>query len=926
MAGTTVAYSEITILDLIDTATYIYYSENESGSGATIAPTATTKYIGIYSGPPIEGGQPENPPEETIWSNYVGKEGNGIDSSNTYIEYNFNNDGINPPDEDDINWGTTVPDVPQGYYLWTRTVFTYTNGEKTYSYSSSYQGEDGQDAEAYDIEVNQNQVFKFASGYDDNNINWTFSPDTLKFQIFKRPREENQQALQVDLDNDIDVKIIGVSESLREYIGKEVTENDNEETATMIVFNISQAYDGNSNVRDWLNKQSGQIKLIYKKENKEVANKVINYTNGTDDDMAKFALNAADINMAIGSTKVVFNIDGLRIHNGGLKIFKDDTTDDSSKVFYADEQGNLHIAGTLEGANGTFSGTLSGANGSFNGKVEAREGAIGGFIINEGAISSTDGGLVLYNNLNEQGSSIKVNSIQLGNNAKVEDYIQLGTSAYIRNPDKHNKLFIEAENLKIYENGETSFGQIEIYPSSGDDLGCIKHINDKWKIGGDGTAIFKDVIADNVLLQDTVLQIGTVQSVGSLMIFKDSWKVISLETVVENDKSYSIIELDGVATLQENDWLYSGENVYKVVEDSIHNAETNSTRVVLDREFVSTDSIITKFGKATIDNQDKPGFVISIFGQGNGYEEYGNRKFASPNALTISSFKENVSEEGPELKYTKHLVLGQLDELSGSDEILYGGDINGLGLYADNVFLNGSLTTQIGSGSYAGINTLSGSRTNKFDDKDNSKIVFWAGATDKDVANAPFQVTEQGSIYASRGKFTGAVISESEIQGADIYAARIHGGAIGQSEALTVYDTDNTHGGISFRTGYNSEAEQQPSGAETLRISSDGFRRNKGSGRFIELNEDNIVFTGNKIILTQNSKNLNIEGNVIYSDEIEFKNEDRTKNFITINAGNTIISSTTTQITENLILKGIDGEEMTYQPGKNGEGYDLYIN
>jgi hypothetical protein len=36
--------------------------------------------------------------------------------------------------------------------------------------------------------------------------------------------------------------------------------------------------------------------------------------------------------------------------------------------------------------------------------------------------------------------------------------------------------------------------------------------------------------------------------------------------------------------------------------------------------------------------------------------------------------------------FTKHLVLGQLDGLE---------DMSGFGLYADNVFLKGSLTTKV---------------------------------------------------------------------------------------------------------------------------------------------------------------------------------------------------------------------------------------
>ena len=60
------AYGTLTIVDLLDTATYIYYSANEDGSGASTAPDANTKYIGIYSGPALEDGQPSIPPKDTI--------------------------------------------------------------------------------------------------------------------------------------------------------------------------------------------------------------------------------------------------------------------------------------------------------------------------------------------------------------------------------------------------------------------------------------------------------------------------------------------------------------------------------------------------------------------------------------------------------------------------------------------------------------------------------------------------------------------------------------------------------------------------------------------------------------------------------------------------------------------------------------------
>ena len=89
-----------------------------------------------------------------------------------------------------------------------------------------------------------------------------------------------------------------------------------------------------------------------------------------------------------------------------------------------------------------------------------------------------------------------------------------------------------------------------------------------------------------------------------------------------------------------------------------------------------------------------------------------------------------------------------------------------MGLYADNVFLNGSLTTKVDEDSYAGINTIGEATATVFDDKDQSRIIFWAGSassTNLDIQDAPFQVTEKGSIYARKGIFRDSIISDSVI-------------------------------------------------------------------------------------------------------------------------------------------------------------------
>lgn len=140
----------------------------------------------------------------------------------------------------------------------------------------------------------------------------------------------------------------------------------------------------------------------------------------------------------------------------------------------------------------------------------------------------------------------------------------------------------------------------------------------------------------------------------------------------------------------------------------------------------------------------------------------------------------------------------------------------GFGLYSDNVFLNGTLTTRDNSGDesiYSGMNTVNGlyAKTEFFPtvSKVNAeKIVFWAGArrdekTSKILSNeAPFQVTEKGNLYASAGIFKDSILSNSVIQGSilkgvDIFTAKIHGwtGSDDERGELKICNTSN---GISF--------------------------------------------------------------------------------------------------------------------------------
>lgn len=87
-----------------------------------------------------------------------GDTGNGIVS--TVITYATGDSGITAPA---IGWQSSIPDVEKGNYLWTRTVNTYTNGSSTTSYSSAYQGVNGDQGRAGGVRA-------YGTLFNDSNI------------------------------------------------------------------------------------------------------------------------------------------------------------------------------------------------------------------------------------------------------------------------------------------------------------------------------------------------------------------------------------------------------------------------------------------------------------------------------------------------------------------------------------------------------------------------------------------------------------------------------------------------------------------------------------------------------------------------------------------------------------------------------------
>lgn len=828
-------------------------------------------------------------------------------------------------------WSTTVPTVGPGQYLWTKTIYYYTNNNETVVYGVYRWGENGEEGKqgppgtsssSYRISANQTEILKFVS-LDGSTI--TFSPENLQFAVYK-----DQAAPGSDLyyeqvrglsKEKFSVSVYDINSNQYIDISPDfINFDETQDTFNIDLYNLSRDALAFRILLD----EECLVRYTYLLENEEGNFNLIDYLNvryGIKKDMAALSVEAGKIVQSIQDSYLTFSATGLTIQNGGFQILN---KNGEQVLWSSADTGNLTVTGTINANSGYFAGELRSKSGYFEGSIAAKSGKIGGLNILEDKLTSektyikvVDGQETYLPNITLDGTTgqIIAHDIILGAGAVIEDYIKIG-NAFIYNPTNHRDKFIEAGNINLNQTGILNLGSIEMHGGDDTTQAYMKSENGNWLIREDGVAIFNDIYADNVHLQDTILEIGTVQAMGSLMLFKDSWSIASANN--------NVIVISGLTNLSANDWIYSGKNVYKVV--SLTQSDTTTT-ITLNKTYILDDGlIITKFGK-TSDSQ-VPGFILSILGEQTIVND--NRAFASGNALTISDF----IEENGTLTYTKRLVLGQLDGAVDKN-------ITGLGLYADNVFLNGSLTTKVDDDSYAGINTIGEATATVFDNKDKSRIIFWAGSASSsniDIQEAPFQVTEMGSIYARKGIFRDSIISDSVIQGADIYAARIHGGTTNQPGSLTIYDTSM---GIVFKEGYQTTEK------EVFSIHADGLQQN--NDYFIEIKNNKIGFHGDNFIVdTRESNYLEVASNITngvdltmkvvsdgLSSERSYQNFTNDKISFGFNQGtgredSIIINKDKSQVKSLAIWLEKDiyfGSGTSYMQYKKAEeGYDLFIN
>lgn len=927
--------------------------------------------------------------EAALWAKYGqdgqdGQDGNGIKS--VYTQYIYSDNGENAPSPDE-KWEDSIADLGEGkgYYLWTKTVIKYDNGESTESFSVNYIG---QDANVYYIETNQKEILRFQNSYG-----VSYSPNSLRIEVYKYPRSAGER---VELEKTTEgttkrnfvLRYLAENEAEEEYIEVDSKFLNLENDKKAICFEVQAFYE--SFLEDPSNSPFylGNNKInLFQIEFLDGSNSVLMLFEsrlGVTADMAQFNLYANRLNASIQQTKLDFSSEGLSIMNGGIKIYKDsdfeyfvtsdvsrdpkkeyyekngesfyqvafNDTEDSEEqftegvtyyerkekeiVFGADDNGNLTLKGIIYATDGKFSGEIEAARGSFNGTITSTEGSIGGITISEKGISAGKFSLT-------KEGLIKAEDIELGQNAKIKGKLSIlgkvvndngeetfEEKACIQSPTQdNNNTILSAGTISIKSNSTLQIGNankknIIIYGGEEGNLPYIQSGNPQssafWKINGDGTAQFNEIIADKATIKNSVLEIGTVQAAGSTMIFSDAWKVTGVENITEDGPAKTRVHIEG-SLLASSSTDTNGDTTNTYFLSALDRVLVNNSTIlkvvaceedyfdVIEEVSLSSGDIVAKIGP-------EGSYILSATGNSNAANDY-----ASKHSISLTRF--GVSDGNA--VFTKELILGDLAPIGRAD-------VSGTGLYAENVYLTGSLTTNVG-GSYAGINTKSNISFGKSEEenKDETPIVIWAGADGTDaesIQNAKFQVSQNGTLYAQNGVFEDSVFVGGTIQAAKIKTAEIYGidpnNAKDNVGDLTLYDAK---AGIVFKSSSDTETGPEI----VLKISNNGMFAGNSDTAFLALTGNTASANLSGLTIKDNESTESTEGITFSSTGISSPNDYTiSANSKTLTIGETIETNTNFKVNGKTIAEELEvsnnvkfGNNFSYN--KVAGGYNLFI-
>jgi hypothetical protein len=105
-----------------------------------------------------------------------GKNGTSVTVSNTSTTYQAAADGTNTPTG---TWSASMPNVPVGNYLWSKTVVTYSDGKSTTTYGVTYYPKNGTNGSSVTVSSNVTDYVVGSDGTNTPTTGWTTTIPTV---------------------------------------------------------------------------------------------------------------------------------------------------------------------------------------------------------------------------------------------------------------------------------------------------------------------------------------------------------------------------------------------------------------------------------------------------------------------------------------------------------------------------------------------------------------------------------------------------------------------------------------------------------------------------------------------------------------------------------------------------------------------------
>lgn len=479
------------------------------------------------------------------------------------------------------------------------------------------------------------------------------------------------------------------------------------------------------------------------------------------------------------------------------------------------------ISGTVYASSGTFTGEIHATSGNFTGEINATSGFINQlFLKKENGVSYI--GAPVGSEILDETTLLSLNDGSLIANANGDLFAKRVFLSYYgdENADRKNKenysisigddsiltvTSTQKQNIfKIDNDGNITMagnltgtglsinGDIELsgnfnaYTSGiaeptlsirGESGGIIQGNKNGigktggWFISGDGSAEFENVNVRGKI-SSVIFETRKTSAVGGSLLVTPSFYVTKdmeqlLPEEIDGKYVYSFELGEQVTSIWKN------IKKAKIIQPGVE--ETNPYEIecsVSEDEstlYIAMDYLAGGFAEGTQ--------VISVDDMISAINLKANDEFGPRIIMNHTDF----ADEDGKIEKTNRVVIGSLQgsELLGT---LFGDGDLGYGLYADNAYLTGKLFLP-----HAGLTDEDAAEGNIFNyeawletksslliDEQANAIRFWAGAAPSERATAPLVITQDGSIYASKGVFKGQIIATNSNFSGTIAASGIN--------------------------------------------------------------------------------------------------------------------------------------------------------